>query len=181
MVCVGLKEIAQDEFTLRLAQILRRLYGTLQKWIGRRARCVLLILHDHRRYQVEGLVHGGKILQHFHHSVVILQRVKARPRQAIFTEHQVLIQRLVHVPNKAEVSARQIILRYRLNRLRIYLANMLRMGGGASVPRMARHRMSFNSSSSFKSSFVKSIRADRAAVAELAGLRSSSEMRGFSA
>ena len=63
----------------------------------------------------------------------------------------------------------------------LYRPNMLRTGGGGSVPRMARHRISFNSSSSFRSALLKSSRAERAAVDEFAGLRSSSEMRGFSA
>ncbi len=70
---------------------------------------------------------------------------------------------------------------YLANLLGIYLVNMLRIGGGGSAPRRASHRMSFTSLSSFKSSRLKSSLAERDAVGELAGLRSSSETRGFSA
>ena len=44
-------------------------------------------------------------------------------------------------------------------------------GGGASL-RMARHRMSFSSSSSISSASLKSMRAERAAAGDAAGLRS---------
>src|SRR5581483_2745767 len=63
-------------------------------------------------------------------------------------------------------------------RERSYRANILLVGGGGSVCLIARHRTSFNSSSSARSASEKSILFDAAAAGALAGFRSVSEIFG---
>ena len=53
-----------------------------------------------------------------------------------------------------------------------YRPKNLRTGGGGSDFRIALHRISFNSSSSFRSASLKSIFRETAAVEVFAGLRS---------
>ncbi len=95
---IRLKQILQREPPFRLRQVLRGLRHHLQKRILRLARNVFLNLRDQRRHQIERLVHLWELVQQFHHSVVILQRMQPRPGQAILPRHQVLIERLVLVP-----------------------------------------------------------------------------------
>ena len=97
---VGLKKILQGEVPLLLRQILGRLGRHVQKRILRRARNVILNLRDQRRHQIEVLVDVGKLIQQFHHAVIIFERMQAHPGQAIFAGHQILVERLVLMPEK---------------------------------------------------------------------------------
>ena len=100
---IRLKEILQYERLFALGEILGWFERCAQKRIVRVPGCIILNLHHHGRHQIESLVNGGEILQHFHHAVVILQTVHAGPREFILAGNQILIKRLVHVPDKAEV------------------------------------------------------------------------------
>ena len=42
----------------------------------------------------------GKLIQQFHHAVVVLERVQSHPWQTVFTANQVLVKRLVLMPEK---------------------------------------------------------------------------------
>src|SRR5215467_15853974 len=110
-----------------------------------------------------------KFVQNLDHAVIVFKSMEAGPRETVFTGYQVLVEGLVLVPNETKMDAGH------------YLPNRLRTGGGGLVPLMASQRISFISSSSFRSASLKSSRADRAAVGEFWGLRSSSEIRGFAA
>src|SRR4051794_21202166 len=103
-----------------------------------------------------------EVFEDFHHAVVILQRVHSRPRQPVFSGDQILVKGLVHVPKKADVDMWH------------QRTKKLRTGAGGSVPRIARQRISFNSSSSARSASERSILAERAAAAVVCGFRSSS-------
>jgi len=70
------------------------------KGILRRSGHVVLDLRNERRHQVEGLVDVRELVQQLHHAVIILERVQARPGQAVLGGHQVLVVGLVHVPEK---------------------------------------------------------------------------------
>src|SRR5690348_15463521 len=94
-----------------------------------------------------------EVFEDLHHAVVVLQCVHSRPGQPIFSGHQVLVKGLVHVPKKADVDMWH------------QRAKKLRTGAGGSVPRIARQRISFSSSSSARSASERSILAERAAAA----------------
>jgi len=90
----------QGKLSLLQGQVLGWLGRNFEKRILRRPRHIILNLRDERRHQIEVLVDVGKLIQQLHHAVVILERVQAHPRQAIFTGHQILVERLVLVPEK---------------------------------------------------------------------------------
>ena len=71
-----------------------------EKRILRRSRNVILNLRDQRGHQIEVLVNIGKLVQQLHHPVIILERVQPRPRQTVFARHQILVKRLVLMPEK---------------------------------------------------------------------------------
>src|SRR6267378_2514146 len=165
----GLKEILEHPVALGLRERFGGRLRPAEERVGSRAGGVFLDLFHHRRDQVEGLMYRWKLAQELHHAVIILECVKARPRQLVFAGKQVLIDRLVHVPDEAEID-----LGHQRDR-----EKKLRVGTGGSVRRMARHRISLSSSSSFKSASAKSSWAERAAVAEVPGFLSSKGLCGF--
>src|SRR5262249_38918755 len=127
---------------------------------------VILDLRQHGGDEVESLLDFGKVFQDSHHARVVLKRVQTGPGELIFAGPQILVERLVHVPEETERSHGS--------------AKKHLTGRGGEVPLIPSHRMSFSSSSSMRSAAVKSRRADRAAVAVFAGLRWVSEIRGVS-
>ena len=82
------------------AQVFRGLCRHSQERILRRTVHIILDLHHQRRHEVEVLVDFGKLVQQFHHSVIVFERVQANPRQTIFAGDQILVKRLVLVPQK---------------------------------------------------------------------------------
>ena len=73
----------------------------------RRAGNIVLKLRDQGRHQVKRLVQPRKFIQQFHHAVIILERVQTHPGQAVFATDQVLVIRLVHVPEEQEMDCRR--------------------------------------------------------------------------
>src|SRR5207248_568887 len=71
-----------------------------QKRILRRPRDVVLNLRDQRRHKIEVLVNVGKLIQQLHHAVIVFQCMEAYPGQAVFAGHQILVERLVLMPEK---------------------------------------------------------------------------------
>ena len=55
-------------------------------------------------------MHLRKLVQQFHHPVVVFQRVEARPGQAILSRHQIFIERLVLVPQNDDSQLRHVLL-----------------------------------------------------------------------
>jgi hypothetical protein len=60
-------------------------------------------LHDQRRHHVEGDAHVGKLPQQRHHAVVVLQPMQPDPGEDVFAGHQILVERLVHVPEERDL------------------------------------------------------------------------------
>ena len=103
---IRLKQILQREAALVERQLLRRLGRHGKKWILRRPRDIVLNLHHQRRHQVEILVNVGKLVQQFDHAVVVFERVQPRPRQTIFACDQILVERLVLMPEQNDAQSR---------------------------------------------------------------------------
>ena len=61
-------------------------------------------LHEQRRHEVECDLHAGKLTEQRHHPVVVLDRVQADPREDVLSRYEVLIERLVHVPEDGDAS-----------------------------------------------------------------------------
>ncbi len=66
---------------------------------------ILLELHSQRRHDIERGMHAGKFLDHADHAPVVLERMKARPRQHVTPGRRIAILRLVHVPQDHQVDA----------------------------------------------------------------------------
>ena len=102
-VGVGEEEVAEDAGFVVVGEVFGRLEGEVQQGIVGLTTGVFLDLDHHGRDQVKGLPDGRKFFQDFDHAVVVLQGMHAGPREAILTGGEVLIERLVHVPEKAQV------------------------------------------------------------------------------
>ena len=105
---IGIERVAQQKSAVPIRQRFGRLQRRVEKGIAGRARGVFGNLHHHRRHQVKGLADARKLLQNAHHAVVVLERVHARPWQLVFARGQVLIKRLVHVPEEAQIDLRHV-------------------------------------------------------------------------
>src|SRR5258706_4386234 len=93
--------------------------------------------------------------------------MQASPGQAIFTGPQILVERLVHVPEETDAGH--------------WREKKLRTGAGDGVFLIISHSMALNASSSTSSASSKSIFSAARAAGVAAGFRSVSDMRGFSA
>ena len=82
------------------------LAATSQKRILRRSRHIILNLHHQRRHQIEVLMNVRKLVQQLHHAVIVFERVQPHPGQAIFAGDQILVERLVLVPEKDDAQGR---------------------------------------------------------------------------
>ena len=103
---IGLKQILQGKAPLLLRQILCRLGRDAEKRILRRARRVILDLHHERGHEIEVLVDVGELVQQLHHAVIIFECVQADPREAILARNQVLVVRLMLVPENDDAQCR---------------------------------------------------------------------------
>ena len=69
------------------------------------ARAVLgkrLDLHDERRHEVERDADAGELLEQGHHAPVVLDGVQPDPRQDVLAGGEILVIRLVHVPQQRQ-------------------------------------------------------------------------------
>jgi len=78
--------VLQQELALPGGEILGRLEGEIEERVARRAGGVLLHLGHHGGHQVEGLFHLREFFEDAHHSVVVLERVHARPGEFVLAE-----------------------------------------------------------------------------------------------
>ncbi len=81
-----------------VGEVVGRLQAQLEKAIASAIRRKCLQLDQQRRHQVERDADIGKLPQQRHHPVVVLQGVQPDPGQDVLVRHQVLVERLVHVP-----------------------------------------------------------------------------------
>ena len=98
MYRVRLKKILQREAAFVVREIFGRPGRNFEKWIMRRSVDVVLNLRDQRWDKVESLVNIGKLVQQFHHAVVVFQGMQANPGKAVFTRNQIFVERLMLVP-----------------------------------------------------------------------------------
>src|SRR5882724_7081470 len=97
VLLIGLKKILQCEGACLWRHLAGGVSGDVEEGIARVARDIVLDLMDKRRNEIDGLMDSGKLVEQFHHAVVILERVQANPGQAIAPGDQVLVKRLMLV------------------------------------------------------------------------------------
>ena len=97
---VRLKKILQGELPLFLGQILCRFCRNLQKRILRRPCHIILNLGNQRWNKIEVLVNVREFVEQLHHAVIIFEGVHTHPRQAVLASHQILVKRLMLMPEK---------------------------------------------------------------------------------
>ena len=95
---VGLEKVLQGELALGESEIFRRLGGDIQKRIARASGHIILDLRNQGRHQIEGLMDVGKLVQQFDHAVIVFQRMQAHPGQPVLARDQILVIRLVLMP-----------------------------------------------------------------------------------
>ena len=101
---IGIERMTQQEVLVRVSQALGRLEGHLEERVRGFARGVLGHLRHHGGHQVESLVDLREVLQDSGHAEIVLEGVHARPGQLILAGNQVLVIRLVHVPQEAQMN-----------------------------------------------------------------------------
>ena len=100
------KETLEDEVDIVLVELGGRFHAQLQRPVAGAVRGKRLQLHQQRRHEVERHAHGGKLAQDRHHAVIILQGVQPHPRQDVLPGDEILVIRLVHVPQQSDASHR---------------------------------------------------------------------------
>ena len=100
-----LQELLQKEGLLRGGERFSGLQRGNQVGVEGFAAGVLIHLRHHGGHQVEGLAHVGEFAQDLDHAVVILEGVQTSPWQLVLAGGKILIERLVHVPEEAEIDA----------------------------------------------------------------------------
>src|ERR1019366_1775672 len=103
---IGVERVLQQVFALVSGQIFGRLEGEIEERVARLAGSVLLHLRHHGGHEVKGLLKRGEFFEDAHHAVVIFERVHARPGELVLAGNKVLIKRLMHVPQEAQIDLR---------------------------------------------------------------------------
>ena len=94
------EEVRDRERALLLGQRVGSLQPDLEMRIARLVARKRLELHQHRGHEVEGQAHRGELPEQRDHPPVVLQRVQPHPRQDVLPCEQVLVERLMHVPQE---------------------------------------------------------------------------------
>ena len=97
------EEILQQEDPVLQLELAGGLAGQLQETVRGVVFGVIEDLFHQRGHEIEGGVHVRELLEHGDHVVVVLQGVQPDPRQQVFRLVQLLVQRLVHVPQHEHV------------------------------------------------------------------------------
>ena len=92
--------VGDQEGALFVGQLLGRLEADLEMPVPGAAVRERFELHEEGRHEVEREAHVRKLAQQRRHPVVVLERMQADPRQDVLPCHQVLIERLVMVPQQ---------------------------------------------------------------------------------
>ena len=95
---ISLKEILQSCSPLRRTKITCGSCSKRQERIVSSPRYIVFNLGDQRRNDIESLVDLGELVQQLDHPVVIFQSVKPYPGKAVFSGDQILVKRLMLVP-----------------------------------------------------------------------------------
>ena len=100
---VRVKEILDDEGDVGRRERVRRLETQIEDAIRRTIRRKCLELHEQRRHQVEGDPDRRELPKQLHHAEIVLERMEAHPRQDVLPRHEILVVRLVHVPDECDL------------------------------------------------------------------------------
>ena len=95
---VRVEEVLDRKRALVLGECLRGLQPDFEVAISSLRARERLELHEHRRHEVEGDLHGRELPKERHHPVIVLQPMETDPRQDVLSGHQILVERLMHVP-----------------------------------------------------------------------------------
>ena len=106
MGLVRLEQVSECELLFLRCEISGGLPDYASPCVFRLAGYVVIDLYDERRNQVEVLVDARELIQQLHHAVVILKRMHPDPRKTIFACDQILVERLVHVPEEYQTNGR---------------------------------------------------------------------------
>ena len=96
--------VADQERALFVGQVLGGPEADLEMPIARPAIRERLELHEQRRYEVERQADVGKFAEQGRHPVVVLERVEAHPGQDVLPRHQILVERLMLMPQQGDAS-----------------------------------------------------------------------------
>ncbi len=99
---MGVEEVLDAEAAFLLRQPVRRFQPDLQMPVAGLLARERLELHEHRRHQVEGDADVRELAQQRDHAPVVLEGMQPDPGQYVLARRQVLIQRLVHVPQQRD-------------------------------------------------------------------------------
>ena len=96
------KEVLDDERGVLRGQLGGRLHPELQIPIPGAVGREGLELHEQRRHQVERHPDRRKLAQQRDHPEVVLERMQPHPRQDVLAGHEILVVRLMHVPEEGD-------------------------------------------------------------------------------
>ena len=96
------EEVRPHELDLVSRQIGRRLHAQLERPIARAVLGERFQLHEERRHQVERDLDRRELAQDRRHAEIIFEGMQADPRQDVLAGDQVLVERLVHVPQQGD-------------------------------------------------------------------------------
>ena len=99
-----MEEVLEHEADVVLVEILGRLEAELERAVARAIGGEGLELHQHGRDQVEGDLDLGELAHERDHAVIVLEGMQAHPRQDVLVSDQILVERLVHVPQDGNAS-----------------------------------------------------------------------------
>ncbi len=101
-LALGVKKVVERKLDVPLVER-RGIFETdFEVPIARTISGKCLELHQERWHQIERHPHLGKLAQERDHAVVILQCVEPHPREDVLVCHEVLVERLVHVPQDGD-------------------------------------------------------------------------------
>ena len=107
-LALRVEEVFDDELDVVLVEIDGGLQAQFERPIPGAIAGKGFELDQQRRHQIERHPDVGKLAQDRHHAVIVLQRVKAHPRQDVLPRHEVFVVRLVHVPQDGDTGHNQL-------------------------------------------------------------------------
>ena len=99
---VRVEEVLGAELPIALGQLIGGRQADLEMAVTRLPRRERLELDEQRRHQVERHLERGELARERHHAPVVLERVQPHPRQDVLAGGEVLVERLVHVPQQSD-------------------------------------------------------------------------------
>ena len=102
VLALGVEEVLQDEIDVVVIERRGRLETQLEIPVTGAVLGKRLELHEQRRDEVERHLDVGTLAQDGHHAVIVLEGVQPDPRQDVLVGREVLVIRLVHMPQDGD-------------------------------------------------------------------------------